>query len=182
VPAVLQVLVFACASTPCSRSRKSNDVPGLRVSSHGHSRVRCLQGGLRGIAFCQKSTQGDPTAMTSIDPPDDFRIRQLLRAIQSDPSASISDLAGRLNLSKSRLGHLFKAQTGLSLNVFLANERLERAADLLRCTEMRVKEITYSVGYGQEPSFTRAFKKRFDTSPAIYRRQQRLFSKESRFG
>ena len=120
--------------------------------------------------------------MTSIDPPDDFRIRQLLRAIQSDPSASISDLAGRLNLSKSRLAHLFKAQTGLSLNVFLANERLERAADLLRCTEMRVKEITYSVGYGQEPSFSRAFKKRFETSPAIYRRQQRLFSKVSRFG
>jgi transcriptional regulator GlxA family with amidase domain len=120
--------------------------------------------------------------MTLIDPPDDFRIRQVLLAIQSDPSASISDLAGRVNLSNSRLGHLFKAQTGLSLNVFLANERLERAADLLRCTDMRVKEITYSVGYGQEPSFTRAFKKRFDISPAIYRRQQRLFLKERRFG
>jgi transcriptional regulator GlxA family with amidase domain len=120
--------------------------------------------------------------MTSIDTADDFRIRQVLRAIQSDPSASISDLAGRVNLSKSRLSHLFKAQTGLSLNVFRANERLERAADLLRCTEMQVKEITYSVGYGQEPSFTRAFKKRFDTSPIIYRRQQRLFSKASRFG
>ena len=69
-----------------------------------------------------------------------------------------------------------------TFHVFLANERLERAADLLRCTDMRVKEITYSVGYGQEPSFTRAFKKRFDISPAIYRRQQRLFSKEIRFG
>jgi transcriptional regulator GlxA family with amidase domain len=120
--------------------------------------------------------------MTSINPPDDFRIRQVLQAIQSDPSTSISDLAGRVNLSNSRLGHLFKAQTGLSLNVFLANERLEKAADLLRGTEMLVKEITYSVGYCQEPSFTRAFKKRFDASPAIYRRQQRLFSKLSRFG
>jgi AraC family transcriptional regulator of arabinose operon len=120
--------------------------------------------------------------MTSIDPPDDCRIRQVLQAIQSDPSARISDLAGRVNLSNSRLSHLFKAQTGLRLNVFLANERLERAADLLRGTEMRVKEITYSVGYCQEPSFTRAFKRRFDASPAIYRRQHRLFSKVSRFG
>jgi transcriptional regulator GlxA family with amidase domain len=120
--------------------------------------------------------------VTSIDPPDDFRIRQVLQAIQSDPSASISDLADQVNLSNSRLGHLFKAQTGLSLNVFLANERLEKAADLLRCTEMRVKEITYNVGYCQEPSFTRAFKKRFDTSPATYRKQQRVFSKVCRFG
>jgi AraC-like DNA-binding protein len=114
--------------------------------------------------------------------PDDFRIRQVLQAIDSDPSARISDLANRVNLSNSRLGHLFKAQTGLSLNVFLANERLEKAADLLRYTEMRVKEITYSVGYCQEPSFTRAFKKRFDTSPAMYRRQQRLVSIINRFG
>ncbi len=120
--------------------------------------------------------------MTSINPPDDFRIRQVLQAIQSDPSASISDLADQVNLSSSRLGHLFKAQTGLSLNVFLANERLEKAADLLRCTDMRVKEITYNVGYCQEPSFTRAFKKRFDTSPATYRKQQRLFSKGCQFG
>src|SRR5215831_15913476 len=119
--------------------------------------------------------------MTLIDPPADSRIRQVLKAIRSDPSASISDLADQVNLSNSRLGHLFKAQTGLSLNVFLANERLEKAADLLRCTEMRVKEITYSVGYGREPSFNRAFKKRFETSPATYRKQQRHFSQVSRF-
>jgi transcriptional regulator GlxA family with amidase domain len=120
--------------------------------------------------------------MKSIIQPDDFRIQKVLQAIESDPTASISDLACRVNLSNSRLGHLFKAKTGLSLNAFLANERLEKAADLLRCTEMLVKEITYSVGYCQEPNFNRAFRKRFDTSPASYRRQQRLLSKVSRFG
>jgi len=115
-------------------------------------------------------------------PPDDFRIRKVLQEILTDPSTSISDLACRVNLSNSRLSHLFKAQTGLSLNVFLANERLDKAADLLRYTEMRVKEITYSIGYCQEPSFTRAFKKRFETSPGTYRKQQRMVSKVSRFG
>ena len=120
--------------------------------------------------------------MKSIVSTDDFRIQKVLQAIESDPTARISDLASRVNLSTSRLGHLFKAQTGLSLNVFLANERLEKAANLLRYTEMRVKEITYSVGYGQEPSFNRAFKKRFDRSPADFRKQQHLFSEGKRFG
>ena len=120
--------------------------------------------------------------MRPIVPPDDFRIRSVLQAIDRDPSASISDLACRVNLSNSRLGHLFKAQTGLSLNVFLADERLEKAADLLRCTDMRVKEITHSVGYRQEPSFNRAFKRRFNRSPANYRKEQRTFSKGNRFG
>lgn len=111
--------------------------------------------------------------MQSIVPLEDFRIENVLQAIKSDPSVRIPDLARRVNLSASRLGHLFKARVGLSLNFYLADERLEKAAHLLRETDMRVKEITYSVGYSQEPSFNRAFKKRFDCSPLNYRRQQR---------
>ena len=118
----------------------------------------------------------------TIVPSDDFRIQKVLQVIESDPSASISDLACRVNLSNSRLGHLFKSQTGLSLNGFLANQRLDKAADLLRYTEMRVKEITYSVGYCQEPSFYRAFRKRFSRSPVTYRKQQRQVSQGKRFG
>lgn len=85
--------------------------------------------------------------MQSIVPLEDFRIENVLQAIKSDPSVRIPDLARRVNLSASRLGHLFKARVGLSLNFYLADERLEKAAHLLRETDMRVKEITYSVGY-----------------------------------
>lgn len=106
--------------------------------------------------------------------PHDFRIQTVLQVIKSDPSARISELACRVNLSSSRLSHLFKTQTGLSLSDFLANERLEKAADLLRKTEMRVKEITFSIGYCQEPSFNRAFKKKFNHSPLSYRKRSRV--------
>jgi transcriptional regulator GlxA family with amidase domain len=104
---------------------------------------------------------------------EDFRIQNVLQAIKSDPAVRIADLARRVNLSTSRLAHLFKAQIGLSLNAFLTNQRLERAAHLLRDTEMRIKEITYCVGYGHEPSFNRAFKKRFEHSPLSYRKRYR---------
>jgi len=110
--------------------------------------------------------------MKTITIPNDIRIQKVLQAIKTDPSTRISDLASQVNLSGSRLSHLFKEQTGLSLNVFLANERLDKAADLLRNTEMRIKEITYCVGYCQETSFDRAFKRRFDYSPRSYRKRQ----------
>jgi AraC-like DNA-binding protein len=111
--------------------------------------------------------------MQPVVPFEDFRIQNVLQAIKSDPSVRIPDLARRVNLSSSRLGHLFKTQVGLSLSVFLANQRLERAAHLLQETEMRIKEITYRVGYGHEPSFNRAFKKRFEHSPLSYRKRYR---------
>jgi AraC family transcriptional regulator, arabinose operon regulatory protein len=111
----------------------------------------------------------------------DFRVGQVLQAIESNPNATIPTLAGLVNLSSSRLGHLFKAQTGVSLGSFLARRRLEKAAELLRSTDKRVKEITFAVGYRQESSFVRAFAKKFDCSPTDYRNQQRLLLRNSRF-
>ena len=113
-------------------------------------------------------------------PPPDFRIQKVLQTIESNPTESVQDLAQRVNLSSSRLSHLFKAYMGLSLTIFLADRRMEKAAHLLRSTEMRVKEITYVVGYQQEPSFVRAFRKRFECTPTDYRHRQRLQLRNSR--
>ena len=110
----------------------------------------------------------------------DFRIQKVLQAIESNTTESVHDLAQRVNLSSSRLSHLFKAKMGLSLTIFLVDRRMERAADLLRSTEMRVKEITYIVGYQQEPSFVRAFRRRFECTPTSYRNEQRLRLRNSR--
>jgi AraC-like DNA-binding protein len=112
--------------------------------------------------------------------PRDFRIQTILQTIESNPTESVRDLAQRVNLSSSRLSHLFKAKMGFSLTIFLAERRMEKAADLLRSTEMRIKEITFIVGYQQEPSFVRAFRKKFECTPTSYRHQQRLRLRNSR--
>jgi AraC family transcriptional regulator of arabinose operon len=114
----------------------------------------------------------------------DFRLGRVLQAAEDNPSTTIPHLAGLVNLSCSRLSHLFKAQTGLGLKNFLTDQRLERSAYLLRTTGMRVKEITYNIGYSQESSFVRAFRKKFHCSPTRYRnqQQQQLLLRNSRFG
>jgi AraC-like DNA-binding protein len=111
----------------------------------------------------------------------DLRISKILKIVEYDPSKSIQALSRLANLSSSRLCHLFKAQTGNSLKSFLSDQRLEKAATLLLTTEMRIKEISYAVGYCQEPSFVRAFRKKFDHSPTSYRREQLLLLTNSRF-
>ncbi|HEY1501639.1 MAG TPA: AraC family transcriptional regulator [Acidobacteriaceae bacterium] len=112
--------------------------------------------------------------------PSDPRIDKVLRAIECNPSATIQELSRLVNLSHSRLSHLFKAEKRISLNTFLSNQRVDQAAHLLRSTEMRIKEITYGAGYKQVPSFVRAFQRRFGASPTRYRRQ-RLRLTNSRF-
>ena len=74
-----------------------------------------------------------------------------MQAIETDPARDLRDLARMVNLSSSRLSHLFKATTGVTLQRFLSLRRLEAAAELLQSTEMPIKEVSYSVGYRHAP-------------------------------
>lgn len=105
--------------------------------------------------------------------PDDYRIRKILESLEDDPARSFRELATLVNLSSSRLGHLFKLQMGVDLSHFLANERLQKAAELLRQTELSIKEIAAKVGYRHSSSLDRGFEKKFGMAPAEYRRNHR---------
>ena len=106
--------------------------------------------------------------------PLDSRIQQVLRCLEEEPSSTVEELAGLVSLSSSRLGHLFKAEMGVSLDSFLTEARLDKGAQLLAATQMQVKEIAAMLGYRQAPSFDRAFRNKFNVSPAVYRRLKRL--------
>ena len=98
------------------------------------------------------------------------RIRKMLEMVESASLCKISDLASELNLSESRLQHLFKQTTGVGLGRVLTERRLQKAALLLRGTRLRIKEIAAAVGYEHTSSFTRAFEQRFAQPPQVYRR------------
>lgn len=102
----------------------------------------------------------------------DIRIRRVLSRIGEMPAVSVQQLALLVKLSSSRLGHLFKAETGLELRHFLLEAKLEKAAELLRSTDMQIKEISHTIGYHHVPSFDRVFRKKFNLSPADYRRRE----------
>lgn len=99
----------------------------------------------------------------------DDRLRRVLHMIESRPPHSIQDMALELNLSVSRLQHLFKQRTGLGLGQLLAERRMQQANDFLVHTNMSIKEIASSLGYEHASSFTRAFEHYFRQSPSRYR-------------
>jgi len=109
----------------------------------------------------------------------DHRVRTVLQAIDADLALDLHALARVVNLSSSRLSHLFKSSMGMSLQSYLANQRLQQAAALLESTQVPVKEVSYRVGYRHAPSFARAFKNAFGSSPNDYRSRQRLLLSDS---
>lgn len=101
----------------------------------------------------------------------DPRIQIVRSAIEKDcrRAWTITALAKLVNLSPSRLRHLFKAETGITPNQFLKEIRLGEAEELLRTTFLRVKEIMNRVGFLDESHFGHEFKRVYGKSPSQYR-------------
>src|SRR5205807_3225926 len=87
-------------------------------------------------------------------------------------------LAREVDLSPSRLAHLFKQELGDSVTNTVLILRLRRAARLLEYTSRRVGAIAEDVGFSSAFYFSRQFHRHFGLSPRAYRAHgQRLVSK-----
>jgi AraC family transcriptional regulator of arabinose operon len=102
----------------------------------------------------------------------DQRIQFVISTIENDPTVSTysKDVALSVNLSSSRLRHLFRTETGQTFGHYLKKVRLKRAQTLLGTTFMSVKEIMHHVGISSQSHFTRDFKEVYGLSPTEYRR------------
>ena len=120
-----------------------------------------------GAAMCNGIAPG-----TLIPIVQDCRLRKVLQKIASNSPQKIQDLALECNLSESHLQHLFKECTGLGLGRLLADQRMQRAANLLEQTNLSIKEIAWTVGYEHTSSFTRAFERHFREAPRCFRQRQ----------
>jgi AraC-like DNA-binding protein len=101
-------------------------------------------------------------------------IGQALALLHKEPAEpwTISELARRVGLSRTRLAERFRHFLEESPMAYLAKWRLKLGAEILQSSEDSVAEIAATVGYGSEAAFNRAFKREFDCPPAQYRRSQ----------
>lgn len=83
---------------------------------------------------------------------------------------SVEELAKLVWLSPGYLSSLFKEETGVTLNRFIKEIRMEKARELLESTTMKVTDIAASVGFANSSYFTRSFREYFGYTPEACRR------------
>ena len=84
----------------------------------------------------------------------------------------IPELAAMENLSNSRYHVIFKKVTGRSPNEYITDLRMQHACELLRNTDMPIKQVGILTGYGDSHFFSRTFKTNIGMSPSEYRHQK----------
>jgi AraC-like DNA-binding protein len=87
----------------------------------------------------------------------------------TDSDYSVDALAADLCMSRANLHRKMRAITGQTPTDFIRNQRLERAAQMLRTTSCSVNEIADLVGFSYASYFTKCFKEKYGVMPKDYR-------------
>ncbi len=143
-------------------------------------RMRIVSSATEGAEFSQP-----PSTLSIIQPAGrsaqpDHRVRLVIELMQSDLTRewSTEELAAAVQMSASRLRHLFRSETGTTTSLRLRQLRLQRAAELLVTTFDSVKTIMHSVGVNQANYFDQIFRKAYGLSPLAYRKQSEHRSRQ----
>jgi len=102
---------------------------------------------------------------TTLD--NDF-IKNVLKYINeniSEPELSVEELASKVFLSRSQLYRKIKTLTGVSVNEFIRNVRLEKAKELIELGNDNITEISYKVGFSSPSYFTKCYKDKYGYLP-----------------
>ena len=87
-----------------------------------------------------------------------------------DQKLTIPALSRRFYLAPTSLKAGFRRQYGQPVHTWLRCRRLERAAELLRSSELGVLEVAQAVGYNSASQFGAAFQRQYGVTPGQYRK------------
>jgi len=107
----------------------------------------------------------------ALDPSGDTAFVHALSEVRAAPEAhwELGALARRAGMSRSVFAERVVAVLGMPLGQHVRALRVQRACDLLRRTDIPIKQVAARVGYANDAAFARAFARAIGESPARFR-------------
>ncbi|MGG6266032.1 helix-turn-helix domain-containing protein [Leptolyngbya sp. AN03gr2] len=85
-----------------------------------------------------------------------------------DEDLSIGTLAQLVQISSYYFVRLFKQSMGLTPHAYIVRQRLERAKQLVKTTNLSIAEIAYRTGFCHQSRFATVFRQYLRISPSAY--------------
>ncbi len=105
----------------------------------------------------------------------DEQINHALALIHKYPNRrwTLENIARIVGMSRSAFAAKFKEVMGITPMNYLTNWRLNKALELIKNKKLPMIEIAEQVGYSSEAAFGRAFKKQFNRTPVLMKKEYR---------
>ena len=110
-----------------------------------------------------------PVEVTGGLPP--RRLQRVLSHVREnvDKELAVGELAQVVGMSQYYFSKLFKMSTGTTPHQYVMRQRVERAQELLRETQLALVEIASQVGFETQSHFTSVFRRLTGITPKRYR-------------
>lgn len=121
------------------------------------------------LALLQQSKDHIATTNQSANP----HVQHAIDYIKSNYAADITvqSLAHALSLNRSYLSAIFRKEMNLTLQQYLTEYRLTRAAELLSISNFSIEIVAEYSGYHDPLVFSKAFKRKYALTPSQYRKK-----------
>jgi AraC-like DNA-binding protein len=90
-----------------------------------------------------------------------------------DENIDLERLATTAGLSLHHFARAFKRSAGVPPHAYVLQQRLDKARDLLICTDCPLADIALAAGFSDQSHLARHFRKSFGVSPGNFRRSHR---------
>jgi AraC family transcriptional regulator len=99
------------------------------------------------------------------------QLKQALEYIQAHLSEeiSLSAIATEIGISRYHFSAQFKRSMGIPPYEYVLQQRVNRAKQLLLCSEFSIAEIALEVGFADQTHFTKQFRKATGSTPARFK-------------
>lgn len=103
--------------------------------------------------------------------PDEETIAELLDDLRAelDHDLTVADMAGRVAMSPRTFARRFREATGTTPARWLSRQRVERARQLLECTDLDVELVARRCGFSTATTLRQHFRRELGTTPTSYR-------------
>lgn len=88
-----------------------------------------------------------------------------------DQDIKLADLANVASVSQFHFSRLFKQSTGISPHQYLLQQRVERAKQLLKTSQLAIAEVALQCGFNSQSHLGKAFREATGMTPKAYRHQ-----------
>ena len=92
-------------------------------------------------------------------------VNEIIEANLSNERFGVSELAGKMNMSRTTLHRRVKSAIGHSVSQFIRNARLSKALELLKNEPLTVAETAYMTGFRSATYFSKCFSDYFGYPP-----------------
>lgn len=99
-------------------------------------------------------------------------IYHLLRYIDREYMniSDVKSIASALSYSEYYISHLFREKMGMSIKEYILKKKISAGSELLKTTDMSIKDISEYLNFGSPHTFSQVFKRLTALSPTEYKR------------